>query len=105
MANRLQAGAVLYPEEETLVAQRLKLRAALGTPEQAYTVHNSIWEELLWANFMRFTTQPEEKLLESLRGHVNQELGSFVVSKYELYEVSTKTLDPASSKLLYTFEI
>jgi len=46
VANRLQAGVVLYPEEETLIAQRMKLRAALGIPEQAYTAHNPIWEEL-----------------------------------------------------------
>lgn len=103
VANRLQAGVVLYPEEETLTSQRLKLRTALNIPEQAYTVHNPIWEELLWSNFMRFTTKPEEELLAFLRTHVNHNLGSFVLSKYELYEVSTKTLDPASSKLLHTF--
>ena len=104
VANRLQAGAILYPEEETLSPRRLKLRAALGIPEQAYTAHSPLWEELLWANFMRFTTQPEEELLASLRAHVNQELGSFVLSRYELYELSTKTLDPASSTLLHTFD-
>lgn len=104
VANRLQAGAVLYPEEETLVPQRIKLRAALGIPEQAYTAHNPIWEELLWSNFMRFTARPGGRLLESLRSHINEDLGSFVLSRYELYEVSTKTLDPASSKLLHTFD-
>lgn len=104
VANRLQAGAALYPEEETLRPHRLKLRVALGIPEQAYTVHNPVWEELLWSNFMRFTTTPEEELLAFLRAHVNQDLGRFVLSRYELYEVSTKTLDPASSKLLHTFD-
>lgn len=102
VANRLQAGVVLYPEEETLAPQRVNLRTALDIPEQSYRVHNLIWEELLWSNFMRFTTKSEEELLAFLRTHVNQDLGSFVVSKYELYEVSTKTLDPESSKLLYT---
>jgi hypothetical protein len=104
VANRLQAGVVLYPEEETLIPQRLKLRAALGIPEQAYTAHNPVWEELLWSNFMRFTTKPEEELLTFLRAHVDHDLGKFVLSRYELYEVSTKTLDPASSKLLHTFD-
>jgi hypothetical protein len=103
VANRLQAGVVLYPEEETLSSHRLKLRAALDIPEQAFTAHNPVWEELLWSNFMRFTAKPEEELLAFLRAHINQDLGSFVLSKYELYEVSTKTLDPTSSKILHTF--
>jgi hypothetical protein len=104
VANRLQAGAVLYPEEETLVTHRMKLRAALGIPRQAYTAYDPVWEELLWVNFMRFTTKPEEALLEFLRDHVKEDLGNFVLNRYELYEVSTKTLDPASSKLLHTFD-
>jgi hypothetical protein len=104
VANHLQAGAVLYPQEETLVPQRIKLRTALGIPEQNYTAHNPVWEQLLWSNFMRFTTKPKEELLASLRAHIDQNLGSFVLSRYELYEVSTKTLDPASSKLLHVFD-
>jgi hypothetical protein len=104
VANRLQAGAVLYPEEETLVTHRMKLRAALGIPRQTYTAYDPVWEELLWVNFMRFTTKPEEALFEFLRKHVKEDLGNFVLSRYELYEVSTKTLDPASSKLLHTFD-
>jgi len=104
VANRLQAGVVLYPEEEMLVSQRVKLREALGIPEQAFTAHNLVWEELLWSNFMRFTFKPEGKLLESLRSRVDEDLGSFVLSQYELYEISTVTLDPASSKVLHTFK-
>lgn len=104
VANRLQAGAVLYPEEETLILKRQKLRTVLGIPEQAYTAHSLVWEELLWSNFMRFTTKPEGDLLAFLRDHANQDFGRFVLSRYELYEVSTKTLDPASSRLLYTFD-
>lgn len=104
VANRLQAGAVLYPEEETLVSQRNKLREALGITGQAYTAHNSVWEGLLWVNFMRFTTKPEEELIKLLRAHAKEDLGRFTLSHYELYETSTKTLDPASSKLLYTFD-
>jgi hypothetical protein len=102
VANRLQAGVVLYPEED-LAAQRARLRAALGIPKQAYTAHSPIWEELLWTNVMRFTAKPAEELLALIRTHVNEELGSFVLSQYELYEVSTKTLDPASSRLIHTF--
>jgi hypothetical protein len=103
-ANRLQAGTVLYPQEETLVSQRIRLRAALGILEQAYTAHKLVWDELLWVNFMRFTTKPEEELLEFLRSRASQDFGSFELSRYELYELSTKTLDPASSKLLHTFD-
>lgn len=102
--NRLQAGAVLYPEEETLVSQRKKLREALGITGQAYTAHGAVWEELLWVNFMRFTAKPEEKLLKLLHAHAQDNLGRFTLNHYELYETSTKTLDPASSKLLYTFD-
>lgn len=103
-ANRLQASVVLYPEEETLLAHRTKLRTALGIPEQAFTIHRPVWDELLWTNFMRFTTRPSEELLALLRTHANDELGSFMLSRYELYAVATKTLDPTSSELLHTFE-
>lgn len=102
--NRLQVGAVLYPEEETLMSQRKKLREALGITEQAYTAHNAAWEGLLWVNFMRFTTQPKEELIELLYAHAKENLGRFTLSHYELYETATKTLDPISSKLLYTFD-
>lgn len=101
--NRFQASAVLYPGEETLIPQRMKLRSVLGIPEQAFTIHRPIWEELLWVNFMRFTVKPETELLAFLREHAKTEIGRFVLGKYELYEVSTKTLDPASSTLLHTF--
>ncbi len=104
VANRLQAGAVFYPEKETLVPHRMKLRAALDIPDQAFTTHNPIWEELLWSNFMRFTTKPEAELLDSLRSRIDQDLGGFVLSRYDLYEISTITLDPASSRHLYAFD-
>jgi hypothetical protein len=105
VANRLQAGIVFYPGEETLIPQRMRLRAVLGIPEQTFTAHNPILEELLWSNFMRFTVKPTDKLLETLRSHINDDLGGFVLSRYELYEISTVTLDPTSSKLLHTFDV
>lgn len=102
-ANRFQASAVLYPETETLAFLRKKLRAAFGIPDQAYTIHRSVWEELVWVNFMRFTVQPTSDLLKLLRDHARDDLGHCVIDRYELHSVSTKTLAPASSRLIHTF--
>lgn len=101
--NRLQASTVLYPENESLIAKRQQLRSALGISTQAYTIHHVVWDELLWANFMRFKQQPTQKLIEFLQAHSKTEIEHFTLDRFELYEVSTKTLDPASSKLLHTF--
>lgn len=101
--NRFQSGAVLYPENETLPAKRAELRSALGIPRQAYTDHLNVWEQLLWVNILRFTHQPPMEMLELLRSKATSDIGSFTLSHYELYDISTKTLDPSSSTLLHTF--
>lgn len=103
--NRFQASAVLYPKGNAVVTLRRKLREAFGIPEQAYTLHRSVWEELLWVNFMRFRIQPSQALLTVLKDHARDEIGRFTLDRYELYRISTKTLDPASSRRLHTFDV
>jgi hypothetical protein len=102
--NRFQSGVVLYPEEESLVDMRQKLREALDMPTQSYANHRPVWEELLWANILRFQEVPSEEMLQQIRSYATDLMGSFVLNKFELYDISTKTLELSSSRLLYTFK-
>jgi 2'-5' RNA ligase len=101
--NRFQVSAVLYPGEETLLPMRQKLRQVLAMPDQDFTEHRSIWEELAWTNFMRFTSSPPSALVKMVQDHAHDVLGDFTLEHFDLYEVSTKTRDPASSVHIHTF--
>jgi len=101
--NRFQVSAVLYPDEESLLPMRQKLRQALAMPDQDFTEHRSIWEELMWVNFMRFTSPPSPELVRMVQAHANDALGHFTLERIDLYEVSTKTRDPQSSVYIHTF--
>lgn len=93
----------LYPEDPQ---QLLKLRATLHKSFGAihnYSEHASVWESMLWVNFMRFKTKPSQDFLDFVRHMPETQLDRYTISSWTLTELWSRVLESTKTKHLATF--
>lgn len=99
--NRHGVAVAVYPDAH-VIKLRKKLRSKLGITT-TYAEHHSVWDELLWINFMRFTAPLSGGALNKLLSYRDTEIGQYTIGQWDLYKISSRVLAPDKSKLIRIF--
>ena len=94
----------VYVSDDTpIIGLRNNLRKAFGTVLD-YKEHAAVWDEILWINIMRFTSQPSKELLDFIKSQRDLIIGEYTIDRWEIYQTSSKVLAPEESSLIHTFQ-
>ena len=80
-------------------------RAAIRTKVTSsddYTKYDPVWEQILWVNFVRFQSVPDQSLFKFVLRFKTRIYGYLSDPPVELYLNQSQTLDPKYSKLITT---
>ncbi len=102
-ANKHSVAITLYPQGNSFVKLRDKIRELFGTVLD-YSEHNQIWEQLMWVHILRFTKTPSEEFLKAVYEFRNKIIGEYEIKGWDLYKTSSKVLAPEDSELVEHFK-